>query len=945
MTTSQKKPLPSKLVYIHELDSVRNSDAEIERARKCLYDEILINGNTPVISFNQLADSRAFLGLITESLRKAHAKGQDAAGSKNASTDEERANADETSRKSLDNMQDLMKSGRIRIVRFGEKRTASQYLQENLNPYMAKEEDEFVLSGWPLPHDLSDDERSGLLESIWLALKNSDPDYLDRHSKDKASRVKAGFAREEIANPSLEKDEIELLKQLVEFMLFISKTEFAYADINPIKPEFEDVLKLVLDRIESGEISVSESKGEDALRAARDNLMGLWSDIKADPSAKPHKRSAWHRALRKQLDTSLAVRELSFAIVDLCYNLVIESGIDRCSHFFNPAGGIESVNAALSEKLSEYMADYKEFEHTYEDGAQCDLDDKGTRENDGLDWDLAVNIQHALNRRFASTSIASDCESHEAETYGSNLWEQRAEWRRNVYGALRFQTLGALLYVVLFAFIEVVLSLIDNLVEGAGKTALVSDAPGIEDMFTFNRTVAISVIFVIGVVAYVLLTQKDRSHNVKVPIIGVSVIFFVVMPVLACIEIVPAANGMPSIEFELADFIDNFVAMLPSLLVGLVAVIAFAWIGSILEERTGVPALFDSMRLTKDSVIDAWKFWSLTKRREDAEPGVDSGMSEVTAESSCSKIYPDSWATLFPKLGADREADSPKGPWGKYVALVEGHDGDSADDSLLSIIRDENKANSYASEMKRPLGIIYDSPYNTLVVDLVRDKDGKEFAYERLIPKADSGVVIVPRHDGKFVLLDQFRHAIRGRQLAFPRGFGEEGLRPAENACKELSEELNLATPIEESDMIFLGRLTPDSGISANIVSVFWCEIGNYSITEGNEGILDVCEMSEDELRAAIARGVTSGGDDANSESTPNRDGNSADTGASTDDSMGAHAAGAIEVDSTEAHSAGTGIITDGFTLAAFAMWECGEGKVRKKRRCRCPRRFLRQKP
>lgn len=50
-----------KQVYLFELDSVRNSKAEIERAQKALFEEIILNGNSVVLSFNQLADSRGFL--------------------------------------------------------------------------------------------------------------------------------------------------------------------------------------------------------------------------------------------------------------------------------------------------------------------------------------------------------------------------------------------------------------------------------------------------------------------------------------------------------------------------------------------------------------------------------------------------------------------------------------------------------------------------------------------------------------------------------------------------------------------------------------------------------------------------------------------------------------------------------------------------------------------
>lgn len=50
-----------KQVYLFELDSVRNSKAEIERAQKALFEEIILNGNSVVLSFNQLSDSRGFL--------------------------------------------------------------------------------------------------------------------------------------------------------------------------------------------------------------------------------------------------------------------------------------------------------------------------------------------------------------------------------------------------------------------------------------------------------------------------------------------------------------------------------------------------------------------------------------------------------------------------------------------------------------------------------------------------------------------------------------------------------------------------------------------------------------------------------------------------------------------------------------------------------------------
>ena len=51
-------------VYLFELDSVRKTDEEIIAGQKALYDEIVINGNIVVMTYNQLVDSRGFFSLL-----------------------------------------------------------------------------------------------------------------------------------------------------------------------------------------------------------------------------------------------------------------------------------------------------------------------------------------------------------------------------------------------------------------------------------------------------------------------------------------------------------------------------------------------------------------------------------------------------------------------------------------------------------------------------------------------------------------------------------------------------------------------------------------------------------------------------------------------------------------------------------------------------------------
>ena len=60
----KRKPQIRKNVYLFELDSVRKTDEEIEVAQNALLDEIVLNGNVVVMTYNQLVDSRGFFSLL-----------------------------------------------------------------------------------------------------------------------------------------------------------------------------------------------------------------------------------------------------------------------------------------------------------------------------------------------------------------------------------------------------------------------------------------------------------------------------------------------------------------------------------------------------------------------------------------------------------------------------------------------------------------------------------------------------------------------------------------------------------------------------------------------------------------------------------------------------------------------------------------------------------------
>lgn len=149
-------------------------------------------------------------------------------------------------------------------------------------------------------------------------------------------------------------------------------------------------------------------------------------------------------------------------------------------------------------------------------------------------------------------------------------------------------------------------------------------------------------------------------------------------------------------------------------------------------------------------------------------------------------------------------------------------------------------------------GIVYKSRYNMMVVDPIKKSDGNCFPYERIIPTNNDGVVVVTKHESKYVLIRQFRHAIRRPQYAFPRGFSNPNCTPLDDVYREIKEELG-------ADVIdipkFLGRFTPDSGLTSSCVYVYCAEIGNYKLTFGYEGIKEIVELTADELVKWIKEG------------------------------------------------------------------------------------------
>ena len=121
--------------------------------------------------------------------------------------------------------------------------------------------------------------------------------------------------------------------------------------------------------------------------------------------------------------------------------------------------------------------------------------------------------------------------------------------------------------------------------------------------------------------------------------------------------------------------------------------------------------------------------------------------------------------------------------------------------------------------------VLFTNNYLTVLNDHVRFPDGRTGDYMRLFHPSEllgrHGTVVVPTFEGDFFLIRLFRHPTRSWQIEFPRGFAEPDLSPAENAGKELAEELG----VEAASAIELGMVAPNTGLLATRAHVFHMEL------------------------------------------------------------------------------------------------------------------------
>lgn len=149
------------------------------------------------------------------------------------------------------------------------------------------------------------------------------------------------------------------------------------------------------------------------------------------------------------------------------------------------------------------------------------------------------------------------------------------------------------------------------------------------------------------------------------------------------------------------------------------------------------------------------------------------------------------------------------------------------------------------------VGVVYEDQYHYVLRDAVRFPDGTLGTYFRVVNRTPAlGVAMLPRWQGKLLLLWQSRHATRRQHYEIPRGMGTNDRSSDDQARIELWDEIQ-AKP---DQLISLGQVFPDTGTLTSPVHLFLAEIASFGEPELREAIERIVPVSVEEFEAMIAR-------------------------------------------------------------------------------------------
>ena len=124
-------------------------------------------------------------------------------------------------------------------------------------------------------------------------------------------------------------------------------------------------------------------------------------------------------------------------------------------------------------------------------------------------------------------------------------------------------------------------------------------------------------------------------------------------------------------------------------------------------------------------------------------------------------------------------------------------------------------------------------------------------------PGDRNNAAILVRCDSGFVFIYTHRPSNDGYFIEVPRGGGEEGETGRECAVRELCEETGIS--ILADDMKYLGTVRPNTGMMKSKAEVFLVDLGPVpvlSIVLGGEGTERMWIIGDDRIHDAVETGM-----------------------------------------------------------------------------------------
>lgn len=428
----------NRLVYLFELDSVRNSESEIEIGQQILFKEIVLNGNSVVLSFNQLTDSEVFLNLIKN-------------------------------KKSYPHVIRLFELGAIKISRFGDCRTASQYIQDAIAKCKDNSDSTFLFSGLPVCSTEIE-----LLQYIENALRYNDLAGLRellQKKKAEYEKIKAYGSERDLEKIDKECERLEFIIRYVNMILILSIERLAdnppkeetskkfTTFINEILERYDEDLKVSKEIMEKEDFVKNLHEAISVLKIVRDSLsQGKESDKYIQ------NRSNWLPEIYKQ-----GKQENTFmanAIIDLCYNYTIEDSIKNVSKHYKD----NDFMMVFINQLYDYWKSYLEFIHIFptEDGRE-----QKRYVEVNIPWDTAVRLVEGIKSKklkknvddFLYEVLESDTERNKnVPLYEDNYSKERKLWNKKIIWNMIKRFFFAVDYIILFCIVQFIMGELEAVV-------------------------------------------------------------------------------------------------------------------------------------------------------------------------------------------------------------------------------------------------------------------------------------------------------------------------------------------------------------------------------------------------------------------------------------------------------------------------------------------------